>query len=594
MVTVPRSQFGHQTKFEDVSAHVLETIPSTDVMDEEFVQRNPSILEVDTTPPYSMHSCNTQRFVSVSRGMTHIEGGWPKDVDYTEQNDVARFRKKTEKDDDYRATLQGLGPMVERSVRQNNTIDIYEEYFHGAQVDHSSEPPSAKGLAVFRDPNTTKRTATSVHWHPDGSRIAVSYSILNFQDPRFSSERMPIESYVWDILNPNTPMQQLVPASPLCCLRFNPKVPEQVVGGSYNGLISFFDLRKGSTPVETSVIENSHHDPVYDIFWISNKAGNLCASVSTDGQMLWWDTRRLGEPTDKLQLKTPNGTVLGGSSMAYNTEAGPTKYLVGTEQGTVLSINLRNKKDGGIVVYDEGPGKHHGPIYSIERNPLHTKFFLTVGDWTARVWAEDLKTPIMTTKYHQSYLTAGCWSPTRCGVFLVTRMDGVVDIWDFFYSQNEVAYSHKVGDAALSSISVQGTTQSGGHLVAVGDVNGTVSLLELCDSLARPQPNEKQAIGNMLEREAKREKNLESRAREIERQRDQLERDKAREAQEKKDGKDDKMEEILRKVDADCKFAYCILRMVVCGCFYTSSATLKIIVVCCCFFFLSSFLLSCP
>lgn len=58
--------------------------------------------------------------------------------------------------------------------------------------------------------------------------------------------------------------------------------------------------------------------------------------------------------------------------MAYNTEAGPTKYLVGTEQGTVLSINLRNKKDGGIVVYDEGPGKHHGPIYSIERNPLHT------------------------------------------------------------------------------------------------------------------------------------------------------------------------------------------------------------------------------
>ena len=80
---------------------------------------------------------------------------------------------------------------------------------------------------------------------------------------------------------------------------------------------------------------------------------------------------------------------------------------------------------------------------------------------------------------------------------------------------------------------------------------GDRKTLELCDSLARPQPNEKAAIGNMLEREAKREKNLESRAREIERQRDQLERDKAREAQEKKDGKDDKMEEILRKVDAD-------------------------------------------
>ena len=209
------------------------------------------------------------------------------------------------------------------------------------------------------------------------------------------------------------------------------------------------------------------------------------------------------------------------------------------------------KQNNGITVYDEGPGKHHGPIYGIERNPLHTKFFLTIGDWTARVWVEDLKTPIMTTKYHASYLTAGSWSPTRCGVFYVTRMDGVVDIWDFFYSQNEVAYSHKVGDAALSSVSVQGTPQSGGRLVAVGDVNGTVSLLEVCDSLAVPQSNEKAAIGGMLDREQKREKNLESRAKEIARRNDQLKREKEREAQEKKDGKDDKMEEILRKVDAE-------------------------------------------
>ena len=54
-----------------------------------------------------------------------------------------------------------------------------------------------------------------------------------------------------------------------------------------------------------------------------------------------------------------------------------------------------------------GPGKHHGPIYSIQRNPAQVKCFLTVGDWSARVWVEDIKTPIMTTKYHSSYLTAG-------------------------------------------------------------------------------------------------------------------------------------------------------------------------------------------
>ena len=95
--------------------------------------------------------------------MTHSEGGWPKDVDYTEQNDTTRYRRKTEKDEDYKATVKMFGPVVDRCVRQNNTIDIYEEYFAGTVVDHSSEPPSAKGLAVFRDPNNIKRTATSVN-----------------------------------------------------------------------------------------------------------------------------------------------------------------------------------------------------------------------------------------------------------------------------------------------------------------------------------------------------------------------------------------------------------------------------------------------
>ena len=52
---------------------------------------------------------------------------------------------------------------------------------------------------------------------------------------------------------------------------------------------------------------------------------------------------------------------------------------------------------------------------------------------------------------------------------------------------------------------------SGGKLVAMGDVTGTVSLLEVCESLAAPQANERKAIDLMFEREMKQEKNLEVR-----------------------------------------------------------------------------------
>jgi dynein intermediate chain 2, axonemal len=63
-------------------------------------------------------------------------------------------------------------------------------------------------------------------------------------------------------------------------------VPETLVGGCYNGMISFFDLRKSSAAihhaVEESVIENSHHDPVYDVFWISSKV-NTCLVFGAAG-----------------------------------------------------------------------------------------------------------------------------------------------------------------------------------------------------------------------------------------------------------------------------------------------------------------------
>ena len=91
--------------------------------------------------------------------------------------------------------MKELGPLVKRCMKQNSTMNIYEKYFDGEQTDHRSEPPSAKGLAVFRDPSQVKRTATSINWHLEGfsnGKIAVSYSILNFQDNRFEDPKLSV------------------------------------------------------------------------------------------------------------------------------------------------------------------------------------------------------------------------------------------------------------------------------------------------------------------------------------------------------------------------------------------------------------------
>lgn len=476
-----------------------------------YIERNPTVLEIQAIPEMSFHQVNTERFTYHSVGMLHLEGGWPKDVDPTEKEQTTRFRKKVEKDETYIAQIKALGDVVEHSIMQNIAVDIYQDFFAGEYADHSSEPPSAKTLSVFKDPNTIKRTVNKISWYPDGGKkLAVAFAIMQFQDRRMAE--MSNLSYIWDVNNPNVPEQELSPSSPLCCLEYNTKDAHLLVGGSYNGLVSYWDTRKGSMPADSSIIEKSHRDPVYDIAWLQGKTAFECASTSTDGRVLWWDIRKLGEPSDILALEDRaggEGRTMGGVSMEYSAAAGPTKFLVGTEQGKVISCNrkAKNPSDRIGIVY-EG---HCGPVYALQRNPFFPKYFMTIGDWTVRLWNEDLRTPIMTSKYFKNYVLDATWSTTRPGVFLTTKMDGTLDVWDYFYKQNEPTLSLQVDDDGLACVKMQ----DAGSLLATGSVDGSVYMLELCDGLAQMQQNEKSSVSQMLERESKREKNLEARAKEL-------------------------------------------------------------------------------
>jgi hypothetical protein len=91
-------------------------------------------------------------------------------------------------------------------------------------------------------------------------------------------------------------------------------------------------------------------------------------------------------------------------------------------------------------------------------------------------------------------------------------MDGFLDVWDFFYRQNEVAYSQKISDSPLTSISVH---QS---MAAIGDADGTVSIMGLCKPLYDQtlQPKEKELMQHIFEREFRREKMLDQQKRQAE------------------------------------------------------------------------------
>ncbi|CAK0870145.1 unnamed protein product [Prorocentrum cordatum] len=506
-----RKEFGRYCKFDDVEPKILGTVEENRNCGDMYVEKSIMDVVLDNIPQFSEHAVNTAKVKMQSQTMMHTEGGWPKEIDPTEVQDTLKWIKRLEKDPTYTAAVKNLTSQTVKCIEQNNTIDLFEHYFHMEEPEHMPESLNMKTVALFKDPCDEKRSVTKIGWHPEGpSRLVCSYSNLRFQ--RMTDE-MPMNSFIWDINERNEPLTELRTPSPMVCCQYNHRNPDFLVGGCYNGMINFYDLRKGPSPALKSAVEATHWDPVYDVVWMQSKTNSECASVSSDGRLLFWDVRNLSEAVDECELtdggKEPK--VFGGTSLEWMQEAGPSKFLVGTEHGIILSCTKKPKKNVEVSSWygqeeKGGYGRHFGPVYSVKRNPFHVKFFLSAGDWCAKLWMEEPKGPMLQTPFYPSYISATAWSPTRPGVFFLTRHDGRLETWDFFYRMNEVALSQKVSDAALTSLSVQ----SGGSLAAVGDADGVVTLLRLCDALALPGPNEKNVVGQIFDRETRREKNLEA------------------------------------------------------------------------------------
>lgn len=504
-----RADFGRQCNFDDRSAQMLVDIKPDPALAKDYMVRDPVEISIQNTKEFSEHEVNTETVTSTTTGIFHSEGGWPKDVNPAEPDQVSRFRKKAEKAPEFVQQVTSAGGLIEHAIKQNNAIDIYEDYFDEESENVSTmEPPSIKNISVFRDPQELKRSATCMSWYPDqATKLAVAYSILEFQK---APEGMSTDSYIWNMERPNAPETTLSPSSPLVSIEYNMKDGHVLLGGQYNGQIAVWDTRKGSRPVEVSPIEKSHRDPVYSARYLATKTGTDAFSCSSDGQVMFWDVRKLSEPTEVLMIDPQdNGRLLGGVALEYESTM-PTKFQIGTEQGKVVLFNRKGKtpQEKISATYDA----HLGPVYACERNPFFPKYFLTVGDWSMRMWCEDIReSAIMWTKYNQSNLTDGCWSPSRPAVCYSAKANGILDVWDLLFKTNEPTLSMKVSDDAIQSLKIDST----GKYLACGGHDGSVSLLEVSDALNTMQPNEKPNTNAVFERETNREKTVVARLREV-------------------------------------------------------------------------------
>lgn len=185
-------------KFKDVPGRIDESIPTNETLWLNYIDRNPVHRCIQVSAERSLHEVNTFRAEYLSQGMNHFEGGWPKDINPAENDQTMRFRKKIEKDDAYINSVLGLCQSAEQCIKQNNAIDIYEDYFEDVDEATQCEKPEAKTVHVFRDPASTyRRPISAVSWCPDGgSKIAIAYCNLEFQATHPDTSK---ESYIFNV-----------------------------------------------------------------------------------------------------------------------------------------------------------------------------------------------------------------------------------------------------------------------------------------------------------------------------------------------------------------------------------------------------------
>lgn len=139
---------------------------------------------------------------------------------------------------------------------------------------------------------------------------------------------------------------------------------------------------------------------------------------------------------------------------------------------------------------------HQRPSVSLQQSPFYPEVLLSIGDTEFNLWRKDTQFPIFTSPSSLSSLTSGRWSPTRPSVILIGKADGSVDVWDMLDQSHQPSSSVSIAPCSINSLEFWGNTSSKSQLLAAGDANGNLHILDIPRTLWRAHANETSIMEN--------------------------------------------------------------------------------------------------
>ncbi|XP_078051516.1 uncharacterized protein LOC144477655, partial [Augochlora pura] len=94
---------------------------------------------------------------------------------------------------------------------------------------------------------------------------------------------------------------------------------------------------------------------------------------------------------------------------------------------------------------------HDGPITYAIRSKIFNDLIATIGGKIFAIWKETLDTPLIWKKSTVGY-TAVSWGRSRPTVLILARIDGSVEIWDFFVKSEEPCITQSLSGRIITGI----------------------------------------------------------------------------------------------------------------------------------------------
>uniref|UniRef100_T1GV93 Uncharacterized protein n=1 Tax=Megaselia scalaris TaxID=36166 RepID=T1GV93_MEGSC len=281
--------------------------------------------------------------------MFHYEGGWPKDINFLDEEQTLRHRKKIERDDIWGQKVILLTKPAMKAIHQNSAVNVYEEYFEDMEILELRSSFEARLLNVYHDLlYDEKRVVGSLQWcsHPKTHILSVLWNTI-FPPISSPMDVKKFDFYIWDADNPLKPINIFHSPYAVHQALYCPKDPEIIAGCMRSGMVGLWDTRvPGGNPFAVSPLEASHTDVASCICWVHSKTNMEFYSGSIDGTVKYWDGRNLNHVMqeffiDPVRTDEQDSKRSMGATVLEFEYTIPVKYNIATEHGMFFVGNRK-------------------------------------------------------------------------------------------------------------------------------------------------------------------------------------------------------------------------------------------------------------